>query len=171
MTTLVTTLLEVGLRAVLRQDGLGLAAKISAVAIGSASYAPDQGQSGLRKEFARFPVSGGKVHGPRQLHVAAIADGPSEGWVREVGFVLSDGTFLTVWSDPSPDKPLAYKAPGVNLFLALDLALSGVPAGSVVVEATGDLNLSMAEEFTQMAGALVNLQRLTIQPYLSGALK
>ncbi|MDH0866455.1 phage tail protein [Mitsuaria sp. GD03876] len=169
MTTLVTTTLEVGLAAILLQAGDGLAAKISHVALGDAAYTPAQTQAGLRNERARFSVAGGKVVGPRQFHVAAKADGPTEFWVREVGFVLSDGTFLAVWSDPV--KPLAYKAPGVDLLLGFDLLLSGIPAGSVVIEATGDLNLSMAEEFATMAKALVDLQHISVKQFVKGALK
>lgn len=169
MSTLVTTTLEVGLAALLQQSGDGLAGKVAYVALGDAAYTPVQTQLGLRSERARFPVSGGKVVGPRQLHIAAKADGPTEFWVREVGFVLSDGTFLAIWSDPK--KPLAYKADGTDLLLGFDLVLSGIPAGSVVIETTGDLNLSMAEEFTSMARAIVDLQRITLHPYFSGALK
>lgn len=169
MTTLVTTTLEVGLAALLLLAGDGLAGKISHIALGDAAYTPAQSQLGLRNERLRIPVAGGKVVGPRQLHVAGKADGASEFWVREVGFVLSDGTFLAIWSDPL--KPLAYKAPGTALLLGFDLALSAVPAGSVVIETSGDLNLSMAGEFTAMARAIVDLQRIVLQPYLSGALK
>ncbi|WP_377153664.1 phage tail protein [Roseateles sp. UC29_93] len=169
MTTLVTTTLEVGLAALLLLTGDGLSGKISQIALGDAAYTPVQSQLGLRSERARFPIAGGKVVGPRQFHVAAKADGPSEFWVREVGFVLSDGTFLAVWSDPQ--KPLAYKAAGTDLLLGFDLALSGIPAGSIVIEASGDLNLSMAGEFATLARSVVDLQRITLKPYLSGALK
>ncbi|WAC70800.1 phage tail protein [Roseateles sp. SL47] len=167
MTSLVTTTLEAGLAAILRKTGDGLSAQITHVALGDAAYTPSQAQTSLRNERARFPVSDGKVQGARQLHIAAIADGDSEFWVREVGFVLSDGTFLAIWSDPA--RPLAYKAPSVDLLLGFDLALSGVPAGSVTIESTGDLNLSLAEEFAAMAKAIVDLQRLQLHPYLHGA--
>ena len=168
MTTLVTTTLEVGLAALLQLSGDGLAGKISHIALGDAGYSPVQSQLGLRSERARFPVAGGKIVGPRQLHVAAKADGATEFWVREVGFVLSDGTFLAVWSDPQ--KPLAYKANGTDLLLGFDLALYGIPAGSVIVQASGDLNLSLATELAQIVTGLVRTQHMLIQPKLQGQL-
>jgi hypothetical protein len=166
MTTLVTTTLEVGLAAILLQSGDGLAAKITNFALGDAGYTPVQSQTGLRNERARFAVAGGKVVGPRQFHVTGKADGPTEFWVREVGFILGDGTFLAVWSDPT--KPLAYKASGTDLLLGFDLALAAVPSGSVTVVGTGDLNLSFATEFTQLATGLVRTQHMLIQPKLQG---
>lgn len=164
-TPLLPTMLEAGLNAIWRTSNDGVAAQITHVALGDAGYAPNQGQAGLRSERARFPIADGKRLGSRQLHLTALADGNAEFWVREVGFYLADGTCLAVWSDPA--KPLAYKSAGVDLLLAYDLTLSAVPADSVIVQSTGaGLNLNMAEEFTTLATAMVNLQCLVIQPYL-----
>ncbi|MFC5399729.1 phage tail protein [Undibacterium jejuense] len=164
-TPLLPTMLEVGLNAIWRGSNDGVAAQITHIALGDAGYAPNQGQAGLRSERARYPVADGKRVSPRQIHVTALADGNTEFWVREVGFYLADGTCLAVWSDPA--KPLAYKAPGIDLLLAYDLNLSAVPADSVTVQSTGaGLSLNMAGEYASLAKALVQLQRTILKPYL-----
>lgn len=154
-TPLLPTMLEVGLNAIWRTSNDGVAAQITHIALGDAGYLPNQGQSGLRSERVRYPVADGKRVSSRQIHLTALADGNAEFWVREVGFYLADGTCLAVWSDPA--KPLAYKAPGVDLLLAYDLTLSAVPADSVTVQSTGaGLNLAMAEEYTALAVAQIS---------------
>jgi hypothetical protein len=158
-------MLEVGLNAIWRTSNDGVSAQITHIALGDMGYTPSQGQAGLRAERARYPVADGKRVSSRQIHLTALADGNVEFWVREVGFYLADGTCLAVWSDPA--RPLAYKAPGVDLLLAYDLTLSAVPADSVTVQSTGaGLNLHMAGEYASLANALVRLQRLALKPYL-----
>jgi len=164
-TPLLPTILEVGLNAIWRAGNDGLAAQITHIALGDMGYTPNQGQVGLRSERARYPVADGKRVSSRQIHLTALAAGDTEFWVREVGFVLADGTMLAVWSDPA--KPLAYKASGVDLLLAYDLTLSAVPADSVTVQSTGaGLSLAMAGEYAVLANAMVDLQRIVIKPYL-----
>lgn len=164
-TPLLPTILEVGLSAIWRAGNDGLAAQITHIALGDMGYTPNQGQTGLRAERARYPVADGKRVSSRQIHLTALADGNAEFWVREVAFYLADGTCLAVWSDPT--KPLAYKSPGVDLLLAYDLTLSAVPADSVTVQSTGaGLSLSMAEEYTTLATAMISLQSMVIKPYL-----
>lgn len=164
-TPLVPTILEVGLNAIWRAGNDGLAAQITHVALGDMGYTPNQGQTGLRAEKARYAVADGQRVSSRQIHLTALADGNAEFWVREIGFVLADGTMLAVWSDPV--RPLAYKAAGVDLLLAYDLTLSAVPADSVTVQSTGaGLSLAMAEEYATLSTAMINLQRIVIKPYL-----
>ncbi|MFL0830287.1 hypothetical protein ACJO16_25025, partial [Vibrio parahaemolyticus] len=83
------------------------------------------------------------------------ADGDTEFWVREIGFILKDGTMLAVWSDTDP---LAYKTAEVPLLLAFDLVLAALPANSVNIIGTG-ANLSLAawgEQLAAVAAAYVD---------------
>lgn len=154
-TPLLPTILEIGLQAIWRTSNDGVAAQITHIALGDAAYTPNQGMTRLQSERARYPVADGKRLSSRQIHLTALADGSIEFWVREVGFVLADGTILAIWSDPA--KPLAYKAGGVDLLLAYDLTLSAVPADSVTVQSTGaGLNLAMAGEYTALATAQIS---------------
>lgn len=161
-TPLLPTILEVGLNAIWRTTNDGVSAQITHIALGDAGYTPNQGQTGLQSEKARYPVADGKRESSRQIHLTALADGNAEFWVREVGFYLADGTCLAVWSDPA--KPLAYKAPGVDLLLAYDLNLAAVPADAVTVQSTGaGLSLAMAEEFASLAAAAIGGMQRDLQ--------
>lgn len=143
---------EAGLAAIWRASNDGLSARITHIALGDSGYRPAQTQTRLRTEKARYPISDGKRLANNQLHLTAVADGERAFWVREVAFVLEDGTALAIWSDP--DTPLAYKSPGVDLLLAYDLLLSALPADSVTVESSGaGLNLSLAGELAALAAA------------------
>lgn len=154
-TPLLPVILEAGLAAIWRASNDGIACQITHIALGDAGYTPVQAQVGMRGERVRFPVADGARVGSHQIHLTALADGPSEFWVREVGFVLSDGTVLAVWSHPA--TALAYKSPNVDLLLAYDLELTAVPAGSVVVESTGaGLNLALSAELAALAAAQVS---------------
>jgi len=163
-TPLIPAVLDTGLQALWLKTKDGLQGRITHIALGDAGYTPTQNMTGLRSERARYPVADGQDLG-KQLHITALADGPGEFWVREVAFILESGATLALWSDP--DKPLAYKAAGVDLLLAYDLVLSALPAGSVTVQSTGaGLSLAMAEQYATLAAAMVELQQLVIKPYL-----
>ena len=86
-------------------------------------------------------------------------------WVREVGFYLEDGTLFAVYSEP--DKALAYKSPEVDLLLAFDLALTGVPSGSVnIIDQGVDLNILIAPELARMASAEVRNMYRTLRNFI-----
>lgn len=164
-TPLQPVVLESGLAAIWQATNDGVNAKITHVALGDAGYVPLQSQTGMVNERARFAVADGTRVSPTHIHLTTVADGNVEFWVREIGFVLSDGTVFAVWSHPT--IAIAYKAVGVDLLLAYDLELSAVPAGSVTVESTGaGLSLSMAAEYASLATAMVNLQRIVLKPFL-----
>ncbi|PRP72447.1 phage tail protein [Chromobacterium amazonense] len=154
-TPLIPIILDSGLKAIqlASQDGVQL--RITHVALGDAGYAPSAGQTMLKRERARYPIADGKSEGPRQLHLTALADDDKEFWIREVAFILEGGQPLAIWSHPT--QALAYKQAGMQLLLAYDLALSGVPADCVTVQSTGaGLNLSLAEELAAFASAQIN---------------
>lgn len=164
-TPLLPTILEVGLNAIWRAGADGLAAQITHIALGDTPFVPSQAMAALPGERVRYPIADGKKVSSKQIHVTALADGNAEFWVRGVAFILADGTPLALWSDPT--KPLAYKSAGVDLLLAYDLTLSALPADSVTVQSTGaGLSLSMAEEYTALATAMISLQSMVIKPYL-----
>ncbi len=154
-TPLQPVILESGLAAIWRASNDGVAAQITHIALGDAGYVPFQSQVGMRSERVRYPVADGSRVSPRKIHLTALADGDAEFWVREVAFMLSDGTVFAVWSHPT--TALAYKAANVDLLLAYDLELTAVPAGSVVVESTGaGLNLSLVSELAALATAQIS---------------
>ncbi|RXJ70597.1 hypothetical protein CS022_22720 [Veronia nyctiphanis] len=75
--------------------------------------------------------------------------------MREVGFFLEDGTLFAVYSEPG--KALAYKSPEIDLLLAFDVVLAGVPADSVtIIDRGADLNLLVAPELAKMAATHVD---------------
>ncbi|WP_031296225.1 phage tail-collar fiber domain-containing protein [Pseudogulbenkiania ferrooxidans] len=152
---LIPQILDGGLAAIQLASHDGVQLRITHVALGDAGYQPDAGQTGLRNEIVRYPIADGQSQGPRQLHLTALASDQTEFWVREVAFILEGGQPLAIWSDPK--QALAYKQAGLELLLAFDLALSGVPAGSVIVQSTGaGLNLALGEELASLGAAQID---------------
>ncbi|MCD4503640.1 phage tail-collar fiber domain-containing protein [Chromobacterium piscinae] len=151
---LIPQILDGGLAAIQLASHDGVQLRITHVALGDAGYQPDAGQTGLRNEIVRYPIADGQSQGPRQLHLTALASDQTEFWVREVAFILEGGQPLAIWSDPK--QALAYKQAGLELLLAFDLALSGVPAGSVTVQSTGaGLSLALAEELATLGASQI----------------
>lgn len=155
MSALIPIITTKGLAAVFNAENTGYAAKITHIALGDNGRTPSKGEIGLTNERMRIPIADGERVDDHQIHVTALADGDTEFWVREIGFMLEDGTMLAVWSDK--DSPLAYKSTSVPLMLAFDLSLEALPAESVTVIGTG-ANLSLAawgEQFTALASASI----------------
>lgn len=153
-TPLQPVITKAGLGAIWRQDHTGLAAEITHVVVGTAGYTPLNTQTALRAQVAKFPISDGEKLSETLLHVTALADGPLAVWVREIGFLLADGTLLCVWSHPT--EVLAYKPAGADLLLAYDLSLTALPPGSVTITSTGaGLNLTLSEELAALASASI----------------
>jgi hypothetical protein len=143
---------KAGLTAVFRADNVGLAAEITHIVVGTLGYVPSNEQKTLRAQVAKYPVAGGERLSPTQIHLTALADGSQAFWVKEVGFLLSDGTLLAVWSHPT--EPLAYKPANADLLLAYDLTLAALPANSVTINSLpGGLNLTLAGPLAALAAA------------------
>ena len=154
MSELQPVITKAGLSAVWRKDKTGLAAQITHVVIGTEGYTPANTQTALRKQVAVYPISDGETLSSTLLHVTAVADGPQAIWVREIGYLLSDGTLFAVWSHPA--DVLAYKPAENKLLLAYDLSLTALPPGSVTITSTGaGLNLTLSEELAAMASASI----------------
>lgn len=153
-TPLQPVITKVGLAAILRADNTGIAAQITHIALGTSGYTPSNDQKSLVNQVAKFPISGGERLSSTLLHLTALADGAAAYWVREVGFLLSDGTLLAVWSHPS--EALTYKSVNTDLLLAYDLSLAALPANSVtIVSGEAGLSLSLAEPLAAQAAALI----------------
>jgi hypothetical protein len=143
-----------GLAAIWRADNTGVAAEITHIGLGTSGYTPVKTQTALRARKGLYPVSDGQRLSDTLLHLTAIADDALEYWVKEVGFYLSDGTLLAVWSDPT--AALAYKSTAAQLLLAYDLSLSALPANSVTITSTGaGLNLTLSEELAALASTQI----------------
>ena len=163
MNALIPIITTRGLAAVFNAENTGFAAKITHIALGDNGRTPSKGELGLTNERMRIPIADGERIDDHQIHVTALADGSTEFWVREIGFMLEDGTMLAVWSDK--DNPLAYKSTSVPLLLAFDLVLEALPAQSVTVVSTGaDLSLAAyADKFISNATGTINTQRGVIK--------
>ncbi|MBJ2241951.1 phage tail-collar fiber domain-containing protein [Pseudomonas sp. MF6768] len=167
-TALQPIITKAGLSAVFRADSTGVAAQITHVVLGSQGYTPNNEQKTLRAQVAKYPIAGGERLGDHQIHLTAVADGDRAYWVREVGFLLSDGTLLAVWSHPT--EALAYKPVATELLLAYDLLLAALPANSVTITSLpGGLNLTMAAPLATLAAAQLaaDLRGLNQQDVLS----
>lgn len=149
------TITTAGLQAVFNADSNGLDAKVTAIALGDSGYMPSQNQTALSSEKSRIGIASGRMATPTQAHMTVIDDSDKTFWVKEVGFFLEDGTLFAVYSDPS--KVLAYKSPDVDLILAFDLAVTGVPSGAITIVDQGlDLNILIAPELAKMGTAQIN---------------
>lgn len=145
---------KTGLAAILRADNTGIAAQITHVVLGTRGYTPDNEQKSLVSQVAKFPIAGGERLSSTLLHLTALADDGRAYWVREIGFLLSDGTLLAVWSHPT--EALTYKSASSNVLLAYDLSLAALPADSVtIVSNEAGLSLSLAAPLAAQAQALI----------------
>ncbi|MGA4453356.1 phage tail protein [Pseudomonas fortuita] len=151
-----------GLAAIWNVTSTGLSAEITHIALGTAGYTPTNEQTGLRAQVAKYPIAGGERLSDSLIHLTAVADGPAAFWVREIGFLLADGTLLAVWSHPT--EALTYKPANTDLLLAYDLSVAALPPDSVtIVSGPAGLNLSLAAPLAAMARALVSAQLQGLQ--------
>ncbi len=161
-TPLQPVITKAGLAAILRADNTGIAAQITHIALGTSGYTPSADQKSLVAQTAKYPIAGGERLSSTLLHLTALADGDRAFWVREIGFLLSDGTLLAVWSDSS--TPLAYKSADTDLLLAYDLSLAALPADSVtIISNEAGLSLSLAGPLAVQAQALIAEQLRGLQ--------
>lgn len=154
---------ESGLAAIINATNNGLSATITHVALGNLSYEVGKNSDGLstqtqlRSERQRVTIADGRRASDHQIDLSFIADGPEEFWVREIGFYLSDGTLLSVWSDET--RALAWKSASVPLIVGLELVLATLPAESVnIVAGEVPLQLILTKELAAIGTAISNLQ-------------
>ncbi|BFT61826.1 phage tail protein [Pseudomonas moorei] len=143
---------KAGLAAIWRADNTGVAAEITHIEVGTSGYTPANTQTALRTPVAKYAISDGQRLSDTLIHVTAVADDGKAYWAREIGFRLSDGTLLAVWSHPT--EALTYKSATAELLLAYDLSLTALPANSVTIISTGaGLNLTLSAELAALAAA------------------
>ncbi|MNJ20025.1 hypothetical protein D3C77_143530 [compost metagenome] len=161
-TPLQPVITKAGLAAIWRADNTGVAAEITHVVLGTAGYTPRTDQKSLQAQVAKYPIAGGERLSSTQIHLTAVADGERAFWVREVGFLLSDGTLLAVWSHPT--EALTYKPADADLLLAYDVSLAAMPADSVTINSIpGGLNLTLAAPLAALAAAQISEQLRGLQ--------
>nr|WP_275668333.1 phage tail protein [Pseudoalteromonas piscicida] len=161
-TILRPTITTAGLEAVFNAQKNGFQAKISKVGLGTGNYTPDQGRRQLQQEVHRIMVASGEDKGNAQIHMSVIDDTDHNFWVNEVGFYIeseangqTQEVLFAVYS--SPDRPIAYKSAEVDLLLAFDLVLTGVPADAVTIVDNGvNLNILIAPELAKLGVAQIN---------------
>lgn len=161
-TPLQPVITKAGLAAIFTADNTGLSAKIGSIVLGTSGYTPDASQKSLVNQVAEYPITGGERLSSTLLHIVALADGNKAFWAREIGFKLTDGTLLAVWSHPT--EALAYKAANTDILLAYDLSLAALPADSVtIVSGEAGLSLSLAAPLAAQAASLVAGQLRDLQ--------
>ena len=141
---LIPIITRVGFQSLFDADRPGIGAQITHLVTGDTAWSPDANAVGLQSERYRFPVSHSVRLSPDRIRIQAVDQGPDDYWIRELGFLLADGTLLAVWSHPS--QPLAFKSGGTDLQLALDLSLSVLAADRLVVSGVGSINRPAATE-------------------------
>ncbi|MFC0119028.1 phage tail protein [Pseudoalteromonas xiamenensis] len=161
-TILRPTITMAGLEAVFNAQKNGFQAKISKVGLGTGNYTPDQSRTRLEKEVHKVLVASGQDKGNAQIHMSVIDDTNHNFWVNEVGFFIEKeengkkvDVLFAVYSHP--DKPIAYKSAEVDLLLAFDLVLTGVPADAITIVDSGvDLNILIAPELAKVGAAQIS---------------
>ncbi len=174
---IVPTICNAGLAASFRAQGDGIDVKLSHMAVGRGlpngtgwkGYVPLRTQTALMREDVRVPLLSGSVLDGEGFRVLAriprTADG-SEVQVREVGWFLSTGELLCVWSEVA-DAPLTSRTPRAEIDFAHDLYLSQVPLASIdlLVEQPDipDTTAVLAELLSVQARGFVNHVTLTLK--------
>lgn len=168
-----------GRAAVAAAHGQGIAAKITAIAIGATGWA-SRDEAGLPtpqavaadaldNEILRVPVAAGGTITPSQVLVvgtvpaASPPDSP-EFWVREIGLILDDGTLLAVTSHDTLN--IGYRGSLAPWIFRFVLAWSDMPAESIEVVFDGDAALaSMALHGTQLEAQIRTMVQGTGRVY------
>jgi hypothetical protein len=143
-----------GLAAVAAAHGMGVAAKITHVALGDATgaagYVPDGTETELVNERVRVELEAGGALGPRQVLLqGTVPAGGDQFFIREMGYFLEDGTLLAIWSAPA--DVLGWVGGETPWFFKLIFAWAALPDGAVTVIFNGDAgDAAMALDLAQL---------------------
>lgn len=185
---LVPTITRAGLVACRNAQGTGLLATIDRIAVGRGvvgpsgytGYTPTGRETALRGEMARVPllqgttlggVAGSDPIGFRVLAVVPALVPPAASYpINEVGFILSDGTLLALWS--SPTLVLQFMTQQASFEQAFDLFLSALPTASMTInvqrpdipDTTGVLAMLLAASANHLIGQINDEWRLPLTP-------
>lgn len=133
--TLRPIITNAGLAAAIKASTLGTECEITHVGIGNAPGVGHEDDIVLQGEQFRLPVADGKTVSPFQVNIAAlITDTHPTISIHGIGFYLADGTLFAVYQT---EDPLIYHKAGSSLLVGMDVIMSNIPAGSIVVESTG----------------------------------
>lgn len=139
------------------------------IAIGTgnagAGYTPAGTEIALKGEFARF-VIGSISRAGRELFFEAVYDGPSQGWIKEVGlFIRSTGgadVLFALWS--SPEFNLGYKSTAAPYVFMETVELARIPVDMINVTAQApSLQLLFVSPIAQLSTELIRVQRRIVE--------
>lgn len=107
---------------------------LESIGVGSGAYIPSTGQLALQNETRRLIPDGTTTPVPGTIHFTITDDSTASYTVNEVGIFTSTGILFAVYSQTDP---IAVKSAGAVMLLAIDLVLSNVTNGQVIVGNTG----------------------------------
>lgn len=147
---------DAGFAAALAAQSSGFAVDVTHVAVGSSGYNVALNgigratQVALVSEQQRVAVQDARYVGNGQTDISFVVDGPGEYFIREVGFILADGTLFAVASDPV--QGLIWKSAISRAAIALELVLDAIDPSSVnIVSAGPPLQLLMTKEIATLS--------------------
>lgn len=161
-----------GLSAMIAANNNGLQGLISHLAIGhgvqltspanaGTGYEPTGLETALRNEFQRKPFGNGTRLGTNSFVLETAFDGTAQGWINEIGLIMTDGTLFAVWSDT---VPLMFKASNVQTLVAVTTVFEGLPADAIdMVVAAPSLNLTFVFSLARLAAEDLRVKRRLIQ--------
>jgi hypothetical protein len=103
---------------------------IDRVAIGSASWTPTAAATALNTEIKKITAIGGGTVADDTIHVTATDSTTDVYTVKEIGLYTDDDVLLAVYSQSTA---IITKGAATVALLAVDLVITGIPAGSVTV--------------------------------------
>jgi hypothetical protein len=119
---------------------------IAKVGIGSVSWTPTVAATALNTEIKKITATGGGAVADDTIHVTANDSSTDTYTVREIGLFTADNTLVAIYSQSSP---IITKGSGTVALIAVDLVITGVPAGSVTV---GDTTFSYPQATQTVKG-------------------
>lgn len=170
-----------GLNAVFRAQQNSIKAKITKVGLGSGIHEVTENTTSLVDEKYRLDIDQSEYFADnKQLHLTVRDDSETLNggfWVNEIGFYAEEevnGVINHVlFAVYSSEQPIAYKSNDIDLLLAFDLVLTGVPSDSITVIDKGvDFNILIAPELAKMGAAQIgNMNRYLENKFEQIALK
>lgn len=161
--TLVTIITDAGRAAAIDAAAQGLTVRITHLAIGDSPDAPTPAMTALGHERLRTEILSGMAIDPATLQVTGIIETALEITVREIGFVLADGTLFAVAHRP---LGIIETRPWVAYPIGLVLPLVSLPAGAVTITAELNLDLAFAGPIATLTAAVFDLARRQVQQEL-----
>lgn len=160
---------QAGINKTMLAANAGMKAKVTHVALGDGNlvggvrngYTPAGTETALAHEFARYQIGSAENLSGNEVALSVLCDGAAQGWVREIGYFLEDGTLFAIWS--APNTALFYKQAGVPMASVLTIALYGLPANSVqMIVGAPSVNFTIIQPLANNANAIMRiLRRLT----------